>query len=92
MKPFFETHSSINNENRCVNDFKGWMFFSYDVLNAWNVLNALVGEKTLFLINRNQTGRILIFGITLRKFIPIHLYSIYSETEQVKVLEELQTA
>ena len=34
MKPFFETHSSINNENRCVNDFKGWMFFSNDVLNA----------------------------------------------------------
>ena len=39
-----------------------------------------------------QTGRILIFVITLRKFIPIHLYSTFSETEQVKVLEELQTA
>ena len=90
-----ETSSTINNENKWVNDFNGPVFFSHGASNSCGVLIAYLG-KTSFVLNKQKTvkaGRILILDVTLDadQYILINLYNANTETEQCKIFNELQS-
>ena len=91
-----ETHSSIKNENAWVNDLNCLVFFfSHGAPNSCGALIAYLGEKS-FVLNEQKTdkaGRGLMFDITLDadQYILINLYNANTDTEQVKILEKLQS-
>ena len=97
MEFFFlqETHSSTKDENARINVFNYPVFFSHDASNTCSVLIVYL-DKTSFILNEQKTGKggiILILHIMLDadQYILINLYNANTETEQVKILEELQS-
>ena len=63
-----EKHSTIKNENVCVNGFNFPVFFSYGAANSCGVLIAYLGKKP-FVLNEQKTdkaGKILIPLINAR--------------------------
>ena len=85
---------SIKNVNAWANDFSCPVFFSNGASISCGVPIAYLGKK-LFVLHKQKTDqawRIFILDITIEadQYILIHLYNAYNETEQVKILEELQ--
>ena len=90
-----ETHSSTKGENAWMNVFNYPVFFSHGASNTCSVLIVYLGKKS-FILNEQKTGKsgiILILNIMLDadQYILINLYNANTETEQVKILEELQS-
>ena len=88
-----ETHSSINDEKKWNDDFKGHLFFSHGETNSCGVAIGYVGSKKIEVLNRknDSCGRILLLEIKIDEspYILINLYNPNTETDQVSVLNEL---
>ena len=90
-----ETHSTIKTENTWVNDFNGPVFFSHGTSNSCGVLIAYLG-KTPFVLYKQKTDkawRTLILDVMLDvdHYSLINLYNANTESEQWKILNELQS-
>ena len=88
-----ETHSISETELKWKDEFGGQCFFSHGTSNSCGVLIAFHGIEK-FSINKkfsDNKGRMLILDALIgdSNFIFINLYNANSESEQIKVLEEL---
>ena len=70
---FQETHSTVNDEIKWKDDFKGEVFYSHGKSNSCGVLICFIGSKRLFIRNKlsDNDGCILILdvGIDDKNFI-----------------------
>ena len=88
-----ETHSKEGDEMKWRNDFKGPVFYSHGTSNSCGVLTAYLGSRK-FILNKtlkDKRGRILILDANIDdvEYILINIYNANTETEQVKVLQDL---
>ena len=78
-----ETHSTVNDEIKWKDDFKGEVFYSHGKSNSCGVLICFIGSKRLFIRNKlsDNDGRILILDVNSddKNFILVNLYN--SNTE-----------
>ena len=68
-------------------------FFSHDLSHSWAVLIGYLGKKS-FVLNKQKTdkaGKVLILYITIdaKQYLIINMYNANTETDQVKILEDL---
>ena len=88
-----ETHSISNDENAWADNFKGQAFFSHGTSNYRGVLIAYLGSKSFVVKNKrnDDTGRILILDASSggTDYILVNIYKANTETEQIKVLNNL---
>ena len=88
-----ETHSTINDEIKWKDDFKGEVFYSHGKSNSCGVLICFIGSKRLFIRNKlsDNDGRILILDVDIddENFILINFYKPNTEAEQLKTLSKL---
>ena len=88
-----ETHSISNDENAWAVDFKGQVFFSDGTFNSRGVLIAYLGSKSFVVKNKrnDDAGRILILDASIdgTDYILVNIYNANTETEQIKVLNNL---
>ena len=85
-----ETHSTVNDEIKWKDDFKGEVFYSHGKSNSCGVLICFIGSKKLFIRNKlsDNGGRILILDVNIddENFISVNLYNPNTEAEQLKTL------
>ena len=88
-----KTHSTVNDEIKWKDDFKGEVFYSHGKSNSCGVLICFIGSKIFFIRNKlsDNGGRILILdaGIDDKNFILINLYNLNTEAEQLKTPSKL---
>ena len=88
-----ETHSTVNDEIKWKDDFKGEVFYSHGKSNSCGVLICFIGSKRLFIRNKlsDNDDCILILDIDIddKNFILINLYNPNTEAEQLKTLSKL---
>ena len=88
-----ETHSTVNDEIKWKDDFKGEVFYSHGKSNSCSVLICFIGSKRLFIRNKlsDNDGRILILDADIddRNFSLINFYNHDTEAEQLKTLSKL---
>ena len=88
-----ETHSTVNDEIKWKDDFKGEVFYSHGKSNSCGVLICFIGSKRLFIRNKlsDNDGRILILDVDIddENFILINFYNSSTEAEQLKVILKL---
>ena len=90
---FQETHSTINDEIRWKDDFKGEVFYSHGKSNSCGVLICFIGPKKFFISNKlsNNDRRVLIFEVDIddENLFLINLYNLNTEVEQLKTFSKL---
>ena len=88
-----ETHYISNDENAWADDFEGQVFFSHGTSNSRGVLIAYLGFKSFVVKNKrnDDAGRILILDVSIddTDYILVNIYNGNTETEQIKVLNNL---
>ena len=88
-----ETHSISNDENTWADDFKGQVFFSHGTSNSRGVLIAYLGSQSFVVKNKrnDDAGHILILNVSIddTDYILVNIYNANTETEQIKVLNNL---
>ena len=88
-----ETHSISNNENAWADYFKGQVFFWHGTSNSRGILIAYLGSKSFVVKNKrnDDAGRILIPDISIddTDYILVNIYDANTDTEQIKVLNDL---
>ena len=88
-----ETYSTVNDEIKWKDDFKGEVFYSHGKSNSCGVLICFIGSKRLFIRNKlsDNNGRILILDVDIddENFILINLYNPNTEAEQLQNLSKL---
>ena len=88
-----ETHSSIRDEKKWEDEFRGKLFFSHGKTNSCGVLIGYYGTKKIEVINKkcDNYGRILILEISIedRHFVLINIYNANNELDRVKTLTDL---
>ena len=86
-----ETNSTVNDEVKWKDDFKGEVFYSHGKSNSCGILICFIGSKKNFIRNKlsDNDGRILILDADIddENFILINLYSPNTEAEQLKTLD-----
>ena len=89
-----ETHSTVNDEIKWKDDFKGEVFYSHGKSNSCGVLICFIGSKRLFIRNKlsDNDGRILILDVDFddENFMLINLCNPNTEAEQLKTLSKLK--
>ena len=87
-----ETHSTVNDEIKWKDDFKGEVFYSHGKSNSCGVLICFIGSKRLFIRNKlsDNNGRILILDVDIddKNFILINLYNPNTEAKQIKTVSK----
>ena len=90
---FQETHSTINDEIRWKDDFKGEVFYSHGKSNSCGVLICFIGPKKFFISNKlsNNDRRVLIFEVDIddENLFLINLYNLNTEAEKLKTFSKL---
>ena len=88
-----ETHSTINDQIKWNDDFKGEVFYLHGKANSCGVLICFIGSKNNFIRNKlsDNDGRVLILDVDIddENFILINLYNPNTEAEQLKTLSKL---
>ena len=88
-----ENHSTVNDEIKWKNDFKGEVFYLHGKSSSYGVLICFIGSKKIFIRNKlsDNDGRILILDADIddENFILINLYNPNTEAEQLKTLSKL---
>ena len=88
-----ETHSTVNDEIKWKDNFKGEVFYSHGKSNSCGVLICFIGSKNFFIRNKlsDNDGRILILDVDIddENFILINLYNPNTEAEPLKTLSKL---
>ena len=89
-----ETHSTVNDEIKGKDDFKGEVFNSHGKSNSFGVLICFIGSKRFFIRNKlsDNDDRILILDgdINDENFFLINLYNPKTKAEQLKTLSKLK--
>lgn len=89
-----ETHSTINNELKWKDEFKGALFFSHGKSNSCGVLIGFLGNKPFTVVHEfsDKNGRILILDIIFDncEYLLINLYNANTEKEQLATLNDLE--
>ena len=89
-----ETHSSLKDEQKWRNHFKGSLFFSNGKRNSCGVSIGYWRTETFKVVNKafDKNGRILILDAELndRNFLLINLYNSNSESKQLSTFSSLQ--
>ena len=89
-----ENHSTVNDEIKWKDDFKGEVFYSHGKSNSCGVLICFIGSKRLFIRNKlsDNDDRILILDgdINDENFFLINLYNPNTKAEQLKTLSKLK--
>ena len=89
-----ETHSTVNDEIKEKDDFKGEVFNSHGKSNSFGVLICFIGSKRFFIRNKlsDNDDRILILDgdINDENFFLINLYNPNTKAEQLKTLSKLK--
>ena len=82
-----ETHSTINNELKWKDEFKGALFFSYRKSNSCGVLIGFLGNKPFTVVHEfsDKNGRILILDIIFDncEYLLINIYNANTKKEQL---------
>ena len=88
-----ETHSTINDEIKWKDDFKGEVFYLHGKSNSCGVLICFIGSKRLFIRNKlsDSDGRILLLHADIddENFILINLHNPNTKADQLKTLSKL---
>ena len=88
-----ETHSTVNDEFKWIDDLKDEVFNFHGKSNSWNILICFIGSEKLFIRNKlsDSNGLILILDVDIddKNFILSNLYNPYTEVEQLKTLSKL---
>ena len=88
-----ETHSTIVDEIKWKDDFKGEVFYSHGKSNSCGVLICFIGSKRLFIRNKlsDNDGRILILDVDIddKNFTLMNLYNPNIKAKQLKTLSKL---
>ena len=88
-----ETHSSLKDEQKWKDDFKGPLFFSHGKSNSCGVSIGYWGTETFKVVNTacDKNGRILILDVELNdtNFLLINFYNSNSESEQLFTFSSL---
>ena len=88
-----ETHSTVNDEIKWKDDFKGEVFYSHGKSNSCGVLICFISSKKFFIRNKlsDNDGRILILDVDIddENFILINLYNPNTKAQQLKTLSKL---
>ena len=88
-----ETYSTVNDEIKWKDDFKGEVFYSHGKSNSRGVLICFIVSKIFFIRNKlsDNDGRILILDVDIddENFFLINLYNPSTEAEQLKTLSKL---
>ena len=89
-----ETHSTVNDEIKGKDDFKGEVLNSHGKSNSFGVLICFIGSKRFFIRNKlsDNDDRILILDgdINDENFFLINLYNLNTKAEQLKTLSKLK--
>ena len=82
-----ETHSTIKDEKRWADEFKGKMFFSHGTSNSCGVAIGYFGSKAFVVKSElsDNHGRILLLNVKIdnQDYILINLYNANTEKEQL---------
>ena len=85
-----ETHSTVNDEIKWKDEFKGEVLYSHGKSNTCGVLTSFIGSRKLFIKNKlsENDGHILIYDVDIddENSILINLYNHNTEVEQLKTL------
>ena len=88
-----ETHSTIHDEKKWNDEFKGKPFFSHGQSNFCGVAIGFIGNASFEVSNKKQdeSGRILILDLKVsdNNFLLINLYNANKESEQLNTLSTL---
>ena len=88
-----ETHSTIHDEKKWNDEFKGKPFFSHGQSNFLGVAIGFIGKLSFEVSNKKQdeSGRILILDLKVsdNNFLLINLYNANKESEQLNTLSTL---
>ena len=91
-----ETYSTVIDEIKWKDDFKGEVFYSHGKSNSCGFLICFIGSKRLFIRNKlpDKDDPILNLDIDIddENFILINLYNPNTEAEQLKTLSKLMDA
>ena len=88
-----ETYSTVNDEIKWKNVFKGEIFYSHGKSNSCGVFICFIGSKIFFIRNKlsDNDGRILILDADIddENLFLINLYNPNTKAEQLKTLSKL---
>ena len=88
-----ETHSSLNDEKKWADDFKGRLFFSHGKTYTCGVAIGYSGNKPFSLIDefKDNHGRLLVLEVKIDSeiLVLINFYNANAESEQISTLTEL---
>ena len=88
-----ETHSISDDENSWADDSEGQVIFSHGTSNSRGVLVVYLGSESFVVKNKinDDAGHILILDVTIddNDYILVNIYNANTETEQIKVLNNL---
>ena len=88
-----ETHSSLNDEKKWADDFKGRLYFSHGKTNSCGVAIGYSGNKPFSLIDefKDNHGRLLVLEVEIDSeiLVLINFYNANAELEQISTLTEL---
>ena len=87
------TLSTIHDEKKWNDEFKGKLFFSHGQSNYYGVAIGFIGNTNFEVSNKkqNESGRILILDVKVsdNDFLLINLYNANKESEQLNTLSTL---
>ena len=87
-----ETHSSIRDEKKWEDEFRGKLFFSHGKTNSCGVLIGYYATKKIEVINKkcDNYGRSLLLKINIedRLFVLTNIYNANNKLDQVKTLTD----
>ena len=72
-----ETHSTVNDEIKWKDDFKGEVFYSHGKSYSCGVMICFISSERLFIRNKLSESRLLILDVDIddENFILINLYN-----------------
>ena len=89
-----ETYSSLKDEQKWIDNFKGPLFFSHGKNNSYGVSIGYCGTETIEVVNTacDKYGQILILDPILNhtNFLLINFYNCNSGSEQLSTFSSLQ--
>ena len=88
-----ETHSSVETENKWIDNFKDKIYYSHGKTNSCGLLIAFYGNLNICVKNKvnDNDGRVLILEATIdgSDYLLINLYNANTEKEQLTTIKNL---
>ena len=87
---FLQTHSSVETENKWIDNFKDKIYYSHGKTNSCGLLIAFYGNLNVCVKNKvnDNDDRVLILEATI-DYLLINLYNANTEKEQLATIKNL---